>query len=59
MADYYSMRRLATTTLAILLKTISCATVAFGQYTWVQDTDTAANWDDVAQWTCGGVRHHS
>lgn len=53
MADYYSVSRFSTTTIAIVLSTVWSAQVAFGQYTFVQDTDNAGTWASAAQWTDG------
>src|SRR5215207_9893419 len=53
MAGYYSVWRFSRTTLAILLATACSSQLALAQYTWVQDTDGAGNWDDAANWLDG------
>jgi hypothetical protein len=50
MAGYYPVWRFSRTTLAILLATVCSAQLAFGQYTFVQDTDGAGDWIDPLNW---------
>jgi hypothetical protein len=50
----YLVKRAISAALAILLASIGSANVAWGQYTFVQDTDGTGNWNDVANWLDGG-----
>jgi autotransporter-associated beta strand protein len=54
MAGYYLVGWHWRTAFAILLATVCGAQVAFGQYTYVQDTDSVGAWSDVANWLDGG-----
>ena len=51
----YSIKRKISTALTIVLATVCIANVAFGQYTWVQDTDTSGSWNDPLNWTGGSA----
>src|SRR5258705_10979194 len=46
--------RFAIASLGIVAVTVWNAQVAKGQYTFVQDTDGAGDWSDVANWLDGG-----
>ena len=53
MACDNSVRRFSRAAFLFLLASAFGTSLAFGQYTWVQDTDSVGSWDDPANWTGG------
>jgi hypothetical protein len=54
MARHNFSWRIAITAASALCILASNSSIAFGQYTWVQDSDSVGDWSDAANWLDGG-----